>query len=83
MCSKAFSSSSKLNTHMQGHAGIKPHKCKTCAKTFTDKSNLRMHMSIHTGNHSLYLNLLLRNIENLKFCLGAFMEDAKVFVLGM
>ncbi|XP_070537453.1 PR domain zinc finger protein 4-like [Ptychodera flava] len=49
MCSRAFTSSAKLNVHVLVHMGVKPHKCEHCDKTFTDPSNLRMHASIHTG----------------------------------
>ncbi|XP_063303611.1 PR domain zinc finger protein 4 [Pelobates fuscus] len=49
MCSRAFSSSYKLNVHYMGHMGMKPHKCEFCSKAFSDPSNLRTHLQIHTG----------------------------------
>ncbi|XP_069048114.1 PR domain zinc finger protein 4 isoform X2 [Lepisosteus oculatus] len=49
MCSRAFSSSTKLNVHIMGHVGMKPHKCEFCSKAFSDPSNLRTHLKIHTG----------------------------------
>ncbi|XP_061108264.1 PR domain zinc finger protein 4 [Conger conger] len=49
MCSRAFTSSTKLNVHFMGHVGMKPHKCEYCSKAFSDPSNLRTHLKIHTG----------------------------------
>ncbi|MGH0120167.1 UNVERIFIED_CONTAM: hypothetical protein FKN15_065928 [Acipenser sinensis] len=49
MCSRAFTSSTKLNVHIMGHVGMKPHKCEFCSKAFSDPSNLRTHLKIHTG----------------------------------
>ncbi|KAJ8392212.1 hypothetical protein AAFF_G00077800 [Aldrovandia affinis] len=49
MCSRAFTSSTKLNVHFMGHVGMKPHKCDYCGKAFSDPSNLRTHLKIHTG----------------------------------
>ncbi|XP_039625469.1 PR domain zinc finger protein 4 [Polypterus senegalus] len=49
MCSRAFTSSSKLNVHVMGHVGVKPYKCGFCSKAFSDPSNLRKHLKIHTG----------------------------------
>ncbi|KAG9339094.1 hypothetical protein JZ751_024124, partial [Albula glossodonta] len=52
MCSRAFTSSTKLNVHFMGHVGMKPHKCEYCSKAFSDPSNLRTHLKIHTGKGS-------------------------------
>ncbi|XP_018585253.1 PR domain zinc finger protein 4 [Scleropages formosus] len=49
ICSRAFTSSTKLNVHYMGHVGMKPHKCEYCSKAFSDPSNLRTHLKIHTG----------------------------------
>ncbi|KAF6718543.1 PR domain zinc finger protein 4 [Oryzias melastigma] len=49
MCSRAFTTSTKLNMHFMGHVGMKPHKCEYCSKAFSDPSNLRTHLKIHTG----------------------------------
>uniref|UniRef100_A0AAY4ELN0 PR domain zinc finger protein 4 n=1 Tax=Denticeps clupeoides TaxID=299321 RepID=A0AAY4ELN0_9TELE len=48
-CPRAFTTTSKLNVHLMGHLGMKPHKCEYCSKAFSDPSNLRMHLKIHTG----------------------------------
>ncbi|XP_078000044.1 uncharacterized protein LOC144452767 [Glandiceps talaboti] len=57
LCSRAFTSSAKLNVHVLVHMGVKPHKCEHCDKTFTDPSNLRMHLSIHTGLKRFHCNI--------------------------
>ncbi|XP_046728721.1 PR domain zinc finger protein 4 isoform X2 [Silurus meridionalis] len=49
LCSRAFTTSTKLNVHFMGHMGVRPHKCSYCSKAFSDSSNLRMHLRIHTG----------------------------------
>ncbi|XP_042191520.1 PR domain zinc finger protein 4 isoform X2 [Callorhinchus milii] len=49
ICPRAFTSSTKLNVHVMGHMGMKPHKCDFCSKAFSDPSNLRTHLKIHTG----------------------------------
>ncbi|KAL0962752.1 hypothetical protein UPYG_G00344890 [Umbra pygmaea] len=57
MCSRAFSTSTKLNVHFMGHVGMKPHKCEYCGKAFSDPSNLRMHLKIHTGQKNYRCNV--------------------------
>ncbi|OWF49776.1 PR domain zinc finger protein 4-like [Mizuhopecten yessoensis] len=49
MCEQGFTSSAKLNDHMNIHMGIKPHTCQYCGKRFTDQSNLRQHLLTHTN----------------------------------
>ncbi|KAI7791764.1 PR domain zinc finger protein 4 [Triplophysa rosa] len=49
MCTRAFTTSTKLNVHFMGHMGMRPHKCSYCSKAFSDPSNLRKHLKIHTG----------------------------------
>ncbi len=48
-CTKSFSRSSNMKTHMSIHSGVKPHLCRQCRKTFTSSSNLKKHMRVHTG----------------------------------
>ncbi|KAI1888475.1 hypothetical protein AGOR_G00185530 [Albula goreensis] len=57
MCSRAFTSSTKLNVHFMGHVGMKPHKCEYCSKAFSDPSNLRTHLKIHTGQKNYRCSL--------------------------
>ncbi|KAG7456002.1 hypothetical protein MATL_G00247140 [Megalops atlanticus] len=57
MCSRAFTSSTKLNVHFMGHVGMKPHKCEYCSKAFSDPSNLRTHLKIHTGQKNYRCNV--------------------------
>ncbi|XP_060070452.1 PR domain zinc finger protein 4-like [Ylistrum balloti] len=49
MCEQGFTSSAKLNDHMNIHMGIKPHTCQYCGKRFTDQSNLRQHLLTHSN----------------------------------
>ncbi|XP_033740939.1 PR domain zinc finger protein 4-like [Pecten maximus] len=49
MCEQGFTSSAKLNDHMNIHMGIKPHTCQICGKRFTDQSNLRQHLLTHSN----------------------------------
>ncbi|XP_048864791.1 PR domain zinc finger protein 4 [Brienomyrus brachyistius] len=57
ICSRAFTSSTKLNVHYMGHVGMKPHKCEYCSKAFSDPSNLRTHLKIHTGQKNYRCNM--------------------------
>lgn len=43
MCSKAFSQSSNLITHMRKHSAYKPFSCGLCEKAFQRKVDLRRH----------------------------------------
>ncbi|XP_062861785.1 PR domain zinc finger protein 4 [Trichomycterus rosablanca] len=57
VCSRAFTTSTKLNVHFMGHMGERPNKCSYCSKAFSDPSNLRMHLRIHTGQKNFRCNV--------------------------
>ena len=40
---KGFRFKGQYESHMNGHRGLKPYKCKYCEKSFSDFSNMRMH----------------------------------------
>lgn len=48
-CSKGFTSSRSLETHMRVHTGERPYSCPQCGKRFTQSGHLKTHQSVHTG----------------------------------
>ncbi|CAL8389903.1 unnamed protein product [Boreogadus saida] len=48
-CTKRFTHSSALNTHMRTHSGVKSYKCDQCTKSFSLTSYLKIHMRTHSG----------------------------------
>ncbi|KAL4703107.1 hypothetical protein ACJJTC_000166 [Scirpophaga incertulas] len=48
-CSKSFTGTTNLNSHIHTHLGKRPYRCEECGKTFTAKNTLNNHERIHTG----------------------------------
>lgn len=48
-CSKCFTSSRSLETHVRVHTGERPYSCAQCGKRFTQSGHLKTHQSVHTG----------------------------------
>ncbi|XP_074658746.1 uncharacterized protein LOC141911651 [Tubulanus polymorphus] len=57
VCNRLFSSSTKLQNHVNTHMNMKPYECSMCDKAFNDPSNLRMHLKIHTGDKRFKCNV--------------------------
>ncbi|OZJ03233.1 hypothetical protein BZG36_03436 [Bifiguratus adelaidae] len=49
-CSKTFTRSNNLKTHVKSHLTTKPFLCEHCPRSFSRKHDLQRHTRVHTGD---------------------------------
>jgi uncharacterized Zn-finger protein len=72
-CTKSFSRSDVLKTHLRFHTEEKPYSCPLCSKLFAASGNFQQHMKTHTGEKSFSCSFCKKSFSQ-SSCLRAHLR---------